>query len=384
MLPPGSSRKRRQFGSQHLPGSFADLAQNPRQPGVTSSPVPNKRPTNWERVRRTVQSLGSHVDNQVLQTNPLLEAFGNAKTLRNDNSSRFGKFIELQFRHTRLSGARILTYLLEKVRVTKQMPGERTFHIMYQCARAALESDRGCYRFPQRLQNLEDDCEQGIQAMSIDLTPCMFERGSSPQYCRELEGSVSARGGRGGGAGGPASSRQRRSSVYEPQAYGLNDLDDFERTIFALQTIGLDQAELNDLLRCIGAVMRLTLLEFDGGADDSSFTAATKCHGEYVASHCLGVDPKNFEAAITTQFVITPHDQFTKQNSKQKAKEVVESFARHFYSLLFNKMVSQANSSIGYTPTTDGRFIGVLDIFGRCMWERFGVCGRFVGVWAKR
>ncbi|CAD7966098.1 unnamed protein product, partial [Amoebophrya sp. A25] len=90
-----------------------------------------RRRTNWDKVRRAVQSLGSHVDNQVLQTNPLLEAFGNAKTLRNDNSSRFGKFIELQFRQTRLSGARILTYLLEKVRVTKQMPGERTFHIMY-------------------------------------------------------------------------------------------------------------------------------------------------------------------------------------------------------------------------------------------------------------
>lgn len=98
----------------------------------------------------SINRSGSHVDNQVLQTNPLLEAFGNAKTLRNDNSSRFGKFIELQFRHTRLSGARILTYLLEKVRVTKQMPGERTFHIMYQCSRAAAESNRGKYHFPQR------------------------------------------------------------------------------------------------------------------------------------------------------------------------------------------------------------------------------------------
>eukprot|EP00418_Pyrodinium_bahamense_P044652 CAMPEP_0179194966 /NCGR_PEP_ID=MMETSP0796-20121207/96911_1 /TAXON_ID=73915 /ORGANISM="Pyrodinium bahamense, Strain pbaha01" /LENGTH=1418 /DNA_ID=CAMNT_0020899311 /DNA_START=105 /DNA_END=4361 /DNA_ORIENTATION=+ len=88
----------------------------------------------------------TNVEKQVLESNPLLEAFGNARTLRNDNSSRFGKFIELQFRsdtpsavqvgqagsHARLCGARIQTYLLEKVRVCDQQEGERNYHVFYE------------------------------------------------------------------------------------------------------------------------------------------------------------------------------------------------------------------------------------------------------------
>lgn len=84
----------------------------------------------------------SQIENQVLQSNPLLEAFGNSKTLRNDNSSRFGKFIEMQFQLEkdkqtgndagRLAGARIHTYLLETVRVCRQLEGERNYHTFYQ------------------------------------------------------------------------------------------------------------------------------------------------------------------------------------------------------------------------------------------------------------
>jgi myosin-5 len=75
------------------------------------------------------------VENAVLQTNPLLEAFGNAKTLRNNNSSRFGKLIEIFFNNQRhICGALIQTYLLEKLRVVHQLPGERNYHIFYQAS----------------------------------------------------------------------------------------------------------------------------------------------------------------------------------------------------------------------------------------------------------
>ena len=87
----------------------------------------------------------SRVERQVLRSNPLLEAFGNAQTLRNHNSSRFGKYIELQFgfddglagSKKRLIGTRIRTYLLETVRVIDHQPGERSFHIFYQALQAA-------------------------------------------------------------------------------------------------------------------------------------------------------------------------------------------------------------------------------------------------------
>ena len=78
-------------------------------------------------------ALAAGVEGQVLQTNPLLEAFGNARTLRNNNSSRFGKLLEIYFNNSRhICGALIQTYLLEKSRVVHQLPGERNYHIFYQ------------------------------------------------------------------------------------------------------------------------------------------------------------------------------------------------------------------------------------------------------------
>jgi myosin-5 len=83
------------------------------------------------------------IEQQVLQSNPILESFGNARTIRNDNSSRFGKYIDIAFtRSGKLSGASIETYLLEKVRLIHPSAGERNYHVFYQFLSSATSKER--------------------------------------------------------------------------------------------------------------------------------------------------------------------------------------------------------------------------------------------------
>ena len=93
--------------------------------------------------RQEHKSDMSDVEKQILATNPIMEAFGNAKTTRNDNSSRFGKYLEILFnKETSIIGARIRTYLLERSRLVFQPESERNYHIFYQLLAGMSEDDK--------------------------------------------------------------------------------------------------------------------------------------------------------------------------------------------------------------------------------------------------
>lgn len=110
------------------------------------------------------ENFGSNDENlagleqQVLQSNPILESFGNARTIRNDNSSRFGKFIEINFESGELIGANIETYLLEKVRLVTQSIGERNYHIFYEMLDGIHDNDRSSFHFDTVATSAEDFC----------------------------------------------------------------------------------------------------------------------------------------------------------------------------------------------------------------------------------
>lgn len=115
------------------------LARITHSPGPSAAEAPHSPLSNLGSLRSSMQSMqeifGSltTLEQKVLDANPLLESFGNAKTLRNDNSSRFGKFIEIQFDNTgRIVGAEISNFLLEKTRIVAPAAEERNYHIFYQ------------------------------------------------------------------------------------------------------------------------------------------------------------------------------------------------------------------------------------------------------------
>lgn len=116
---------------------FAMLSQKRSMEDQRSTPRKSPKTTDQ------AQSLDVSIEQQVLQSNPILEAFGNARTIRNDNSSRFGKYIDISFtKNGKLSGASIETYLLEKVRLIHPSPGERNYHVFYQFLKAATARER--------------------------------------------------------------------------------------------------------------------------------------------------------------------------------------------------------------------------------------------------
>lgn len=102
-------------------------------------------PTSWES-----HKVAQRIEQRILNSNPVMEAFGNACTLRNNNSSRFGKFIQLQLNGAQqMTGAAVQTYLLEKTRVACQAPSERNFHIFYQIYKGAHAEERVRWCLPE-------------------------------------------------------------------------------------------------------------------------------------------------------------------------------------------------------------------------------------------
>lgn len=274
------------------------------------------------------------VERQVLESNPLLEAFGNARTLRNDNSSRFGKFIELQFQslgrdpqasvragvpgvNCRLCGARIQTYLLEKVRVGDQQEGERNYHVFYEACAASVSK-------------VKNAVPEGVSLEGFaEVSRFAYLTRSS---CRALK--------------------------------DVDDVDMFSRRIQAMQTIGIAPEDVNNVLRCVAAVLHLGNMKF-AAMENSDGSYVTSDSEDAVASvcHLTCVGRAQLEKALCSTTRITRGERICSPVGVRQASDNRDALARALYGLVFNFIVKMTNLSIGYDDSVK-LFIGVLDIFG--------------------
>ena len=255
----------------------------------------------------TAPTATKSVEQQVLESNPLLEAFGNAKTVRNDNSSRFGKFVEIQFDTSgRISGAAIRTYLLERSRVVSLTDPERNYHIFYQL------------------------CD-GPDAEKYGLGPP-----SNYHYLNQ-------------------------SSCFELKSF--SNADAYEQTRNAMDVVGLSGADQDAVFSTVASVLHLGNIAFEAIDDESCKVAAGAEDALTAAAGHFGVPVEGLRKALTTRIIKTFDGAIEKPLSVARAIDSRDSLAKTVYARLFDWLVSRVNVSIGQDESSK-YFIGVLDIYG--------------------
>ncbi|NXS51681.1 MYO1F protein, partial [Brachypteracias leptosomus] len=259
-----------------------------------------------------------HVKDIILQSNPLLEAFGNAKTVRNNNSSRFGKYFEIQFsRGGEPDGGKISNFLLEKSRVVNQNECERNFHIYYQLIEGASQEQR---------QNL------GIM---------------TPDYYYYLN----------------------QSDTY--QVEGTDDRSDFHETMNAMQVIGIRGEDQQLVLQIVAGILHLGNISF---REEGNYARVENPDSLAFPAYLLGIDQTRLNEKVTSRKMDSRwggrSESITVTLNVEQAAYTRDALAKGLYARVFDFLVESVNRAM--QKPHEEYSIGVLDIYGFEIFQRNG------------
>ncbi|XP_010365067.2 unconventional myosin-VIIa [Rhinopithecus roxellana] len=264
----------------------------------------------------------SWIEQQVLEATPILEAFGNAKTIRNDNSSRFGKYIDIHFnKRGAIEGAKIEQYLLEKSRVCRQAPDERNYHVFY-CMLEGMSEDQ------KKKLGLGQASDYNYLAMG---------------NCVTCEGRV--------------------------------DSQEYANIRSAMKVLMFTDTENWEISKLLAAILHLGNLQYEA----RTFENLDACEVLFspslaTAASLLEVNPPDLMSCLTSRTLITRGETVSTPLSKEQALDVRDAFVKGIYGRLFVWIVDKINAAIYKPPSQDvknsRRSIGLLDIFG---FENFAV-----------
>nr|XP_005604395.1 unconventional myosin-X [Equus caballus] len=247
----------------------------------------------------------SCVEQAILESSPIMEAFGNAKTVYNNNSSRFGKFVQLNIcQKGNIQGGKIVDYLLEKNRVVRQNPGERNYHIFY-----AL------------LAGLEHEEREEFYL-------------SVPENYHYLN----------------------QSGCVEDKT--ISDQESLREVIMAMEVMQFSKEEVREVLRLLAGILHLGNIEFitAGGAQVSFKLALGR------SAELLGLDPTQLTDALTQRSMFLRGEEILTPLNVQQAADSRDSLAMALYARCFEWVIKKINSRI--KGKDDFKSIGILDIFG--------------------
>uniref|UniRef100_A0A8C0KD74 Unconventional myosin-VI n=1 Tax=Canis lupus dingo TaxID=286419 RepID=A0A8C0KD74_CANLU len=285
---------------------------------------------------------GQDIDDRIVEANPLLEAFGNAKTVRNNNSSRFGKFVEIHFNEkSSVVGGFVSHYLLEKSRICVQGKEERNYHIFYRLCAGASEDIREKLHLssPDHFRYLNRGCTRYFANKETDKQ--ILQNRKTPEYLKA-------------------------GSLKDPL---LDDHGDFIRMCTAMKKIGLDDEEKLDLFRVVAGVLHLGNIDFEE-AGNTSGGCNLKNKSTQALEYCaelLGLDQDDLRVSLTTRVMLTTAGGTKGTVIKvplkvEQANNARDALAKTVYSHLFDHVVNRVNQCFPFE--TSSYFIGVLDIAG--------------------
>ncbi|KAF5304697.1 hypothetical protein FQA39_LY09474 [Lamprigera yunnana] len=257
----------------------------------------------------------TQIEKKVLASSPIMEAIGNAKTTRNDNSSRFGKFIELQFnKQYNIIGASMRTYLLEKSRVVFQAPEERNYHILYQLCAAR------------------------------DELPHLQLREHSNFYYL--------------------------SQGKSPNIDGVSDFNCFKETLSAFHVLGFSKSDQNNMFLILAALLHLgnirfaeSIISVENEQDQEGSGIQDTDESLKIMSELLQIDQDQIKLWLCTKKIVSMRETILKPMSVEQASISRDALAKHIYAELFNYIVAVINKTLE-TDAIKHKFIGVLDIYG--------------------
>ncbi|PAV86100.1 hypothetical protein WR25_24427 isoform B [Diploscapter pachys] len=253
---------------------------------------------------------GGTLEEQIVQTNPVLEAFGNAKTVRNNNSSRFGKFIRTHFsKEGKLAGGDIEHYLLEKSRVVRQAPGERCYHIFYQIMSGHDPNLRSKLKLTNEV--------------------------SYYHFCSQAELTIE----------------------------GVDDKDEMRLTQEAFDIMGFEDTETSDLYRSVAGIMHMGEMKFKQRPREEQ----AEPDGEEDASNAsfnFGVNHEELLKALTKPRVRVGTEWVNKGQNLEQVSWAVSGLAKAIYARMFRWLIERCNKTLDAKAIERRFFIGVLDIAG--------------------